>query len=101
MSLNQNKQPLIGPALIGACLAVVVSVPTAAYLGSLFGNSYNMRALIYCGLLLWSIIGAIVIFMITRRAEQKNISLGFILLWFISAWLWPLLAITNVVKRNK
>lgn len=101
MSLKQNKTPFIGPALIGACLAVVVSVPTAAYLGALFGNSYDTRALIYCGLLLWAIVGAVSIFCITRQAEQNTLSLGHIVLWFVSAWLWPLLVIVWYTRRVK
>ncbi len=101
MSLKQNKKTLIGPALVGSCLAVVISVPVAAYLGSIFGDSYNMRALIYCGLLFWAVAGAIVIYLITRQAEEKNMSSGYILLWFVSAWLWPLLAVTWYIKKSQ
>lgn len=101
MSLKQNKPGLIGPALIGACLAVVASVPLAAYVGSLFGDTYQARALTYCGLLLWAVIGAISIFFITKDAEQQSLEFKFILLWLVSAWLWPLLVVTWLIKRKR
>ncbi len=100
MSLKQNKNSFFGPALIGACLAVVMSVPAAAYLGAAFGDTYNMRVLIYCGLLLWSIIGAISIFLSTYAAEDHKLSLSRVFLWFVSVWLWPLLILASQIKKK-
>lgn len=101
MSLNQSNKPFVGPALVGACLAVVTSVPVAAFLGSAAGDTYQMRALIYCGLLLWSVVGAVSIFCITYRSEKRqSLSAGYILLWFASAWLWPLLVVTHLIRSR-
>ena len=82
-----------GPALVGACLAVVLSVPAAAFVAASIGDSYEMRALIYSIFLLWALIGAITIFAKTYRYETKRLTPSRILLWFVSTWVWPLLLI--------
>ena len=84
-----------GPALVGACLAVVLSVPAAAYTAAWIGDTYTKRALIYSAFLLWAFCGAAVIFAKTFRQEIKPLSLGRIFLWFASAWLWPLLLLAR------
>ncbi len=91
MSLPTKKNQYFGAALLGACLAVVTSVPAAAFLAAFFGDTYNMRVLIYGGLLLWAVVGAITIFLLTKDAQGKPMSVPQIALWFLSAWLWPLL----------
>ena len=95
MSLPNTQQPYLGNALIGACLAILSSVPVSAYIGSLLGNTYLTRVLIYGLILLWIISGAICIFFKTYKNEHKKLSLKFVMLWFVSVWFWPLLIITN------
>lgn len=100
MSL-QNKNQFFGPSLIGACLAVIASIPVAAYLAAILGDTYNVRVAVYCSLLLWAVIGAVSIFLVTQKSEQKPISISRILLWFVSAWLWPLLIIVHFLNQKK
>lgn len=88
---HKPKGAFFGPALAGACLAVVMSVPAAAYTAAFLGNTYEKRAMIYGFFLLWAVIGAVVIFWKTYQSETQALSFRRILLWFISAWLWPLL----------
>lgn len=87
---NQPNQ-FFGPALAGACIAVVLSVPAAALTAAVFGSTYKIRALIYCTFLLWAVIGAILVYLKTWKAEKQPLSLRLILLWFLSVWMWPLL----------
>lgn len=94
---NKKKGEFFGPALVGACLAVVLSVPTAAIVAAWLGDTYEKRALVYCIFLLWALVGAILIFAKTYRYESKQITLFRVLLWLASAWLWPLL----LLRRRK
>lgn len=87
--------------MLGACLAVVTSVPAAAFLAAALGSTYNTRVIIYGGLLLWAVIGAISIFILTKEARDRPMSLGQILLWFVSAWLWPLLVAAHIFSKRK
>ena len=91
MSLKDNEYPFFGNALIGACCAIAASVPVSAYVASFIGDSYEVRVMVYGAILLWVISGAITIFFKTYKSEKKRLSLRFILLWFASVWLWPLL----------
>lgn len=99
MSLPNKNQRLIGASIIGACLAVISSIPLTAYLGSLFGDTYNMRVAIYGGLLLWVVVGAISIFCITYKNPNQQLSLRHILLWFVSTWLWPIPVLMSKLKK--
>ena len=72
---NQPNQ-FFGPALAGACIAVVLSVPAAALTAAVFGSTYKIRALIYCTFLLWAVIGAILVYLKTWKAEKQPLSLG-------------------------
>ena len=101
MSLPNKKNTLFGAALLGACLPAVASVPAAAFLASVMGDDYDTRVLIYGGLLLWSVVGAISIFILTKDAEGKPMTLGQTVLWFVSAWLWPLLVIAHAVSSSR
>ena len=67
---NQPNQ-FFGPALAGACIAVVLSVPAAALTAAVFGSTYKIRALIYCTFLLWAVIGAILVYLKTWKAEKQ------------------------------
>ncbi len=101
MSLKQNKKNFFGPSLVGACLAVIASIPIAAWTAAFFGDSYNTRVLIYSALLFWSVIGAICIFSLTKNAQESSLSLGQIAKWFISAWIWPLLIAARLHSRKR
>ncbi len=100
MSLKKDPNEFFGAQLAGASLAVVASVPLAAWLGSCFADTYNWRVAIYGGLLLWVFIGAVSIYLITRNASAR-FSAGRLLLWFVSTWLWPIPVITWGIKKTK
>ncbi|MBO7173450.1 MAG: hypothetical protein J6V64_03855 [Burkholderiaceae bacterium] len=91
MSFNNNKPSFLGNALIGACCAILLSVPLSAYIASFLGDTYQIRVWVYGGFLLWAIAGAMTIFFRTYKGENSHLSIRFILLWFVSVWLWPLL----------
>ena len=93
MSLYNTEPTFFGNALIGACCAIAASVPLSAYLAAFIGDSYQTRVFVYGIILLWVISGAITIFFKTYKAEKKSLSIRFIVLWFFSVWLWPLLLI--------
>ena len=95
----KNKPGINASAIIGACLAVVASVPAAAYLASLFGDTYTVRATVYCSLLLWACAGAGVIFYLTRYSDGEHLSATRLILWFVSAWLWPFLLLARVLRK--
>ncbi len=99
MSLKNTEPSFFGNALIGACCAIGTSVPVSAYLAAFIGDSYQVRVIVYGLILLWVISGAITIFFKTYRAETRGISIRFIVLWFFSVWLWPLLLCFGS-KRN-
>lgn len=69
-----NRKPFFGPTLIGACTGMILCIPLAAYTAAALGDDYNTRALIYCGFLLWCIVGAVVLFMKTWQSENQKIS---------------------------
>lgn len=85
----------LGPALIGACLAVVLSIPIAAYVAAFIGDTYNTRALLYLSMLSWISIGSITLFFKTRRAESHHITVKRAFLWTLSVWCWPLLILAS------
>lgn len=99
MSLKNNEPSFFGNALVGACCAIGTSVPVSAYIAALIGDTYLVRVIVYGLILLWVICGAITIFFKTYKAETKKLSLRFIMLWFLSVWLWPLLLLFGK-KRN-
>lgn len=67
-----NRKPFFGPTLIGACTGMILCIPLAAYTAAALGDDYNTRALIYCGFLLWCIVGAVVLFMKTWQSETRR-----------------------------
>lgn len=95
--MNLPDDPLyrLRHALAGLTIAVALSVPLAAMAGSalavLFGDSYETRVAIYGVLLLHVIVGAGVLFARVARHETRALSVGRVLLWLVSLWLWPLL----------
>lgn len=77
----------------------MLSVPVAAYVAAIIGDTYEVRATVYGLFIGWAFIGAVCIFARTFRSEQKSITLGRILLWFASVWLWPFLLLAGKTKR--
>jgi hypothetical protein len=86
-------------ALIGMCLALLLSVLTAALagrvLGDLFGGDYGSRVLVYSILLLYVVAGAVVLFVKVARHETRPVNAGRVLTWFLSLWLWPVLLLAG------
>ncbi|MBL8348204.1 MAG: hypothetical protein JNN03_22420 [Rubrivivax sp.] len=82
-------------ALAGVGLALLLSVPVAALLGSalgdILGGSYGWRAGLYSGLLLYVVVGAFVLFAKVARHETRPLSVQRVGLWLLSLWLWPFL----------
>jgi 4-amino-4-deoxy-L-arabinose transferase-like glycosyltransferase len=84
-------------ALAGLALALLLSVPLAAVLGSALGDwaggSYGWRVGVYAALLAYVIAGAVVLFAKVARHETQRISPTRLLKWVASLWLWPLLLV--------
>ena len=51
--------------------------------------------------MLWVLIGAVVVFMLAHRGETKTLSVGRVLLWTASIWLWPALALRALARRRR
>jgi hypothetical protein len=92
-------------ALAGVGLALLLSVPLAALVGSVLGDwagpaesSYGWRAGVYGVLLLYVVVGAFVLFAKVARYETRPMSVPRVALWLASLWLWPALL---VVARGK
>jgi len=70
MSNGQDPlQKFAGP-LVAVLLALAASVFIAALIGGAMPLEYTGRALVYLGLLLYVIAGAVVVFRLTAQAEQ-------------------------------
>lgn len=87
-------------AAVCAAIVAVACVPIAAFFAT-FGDSYNQRALIYCVVLLWGVAGAIAIFSLTWRNMSKKVTVGLMIKWIVSAFLWPLLLLSWLVVGRK
>jgi hypothetical protein len=89
-------------ALAGVGLALLLSIPLAALIGSALGdwagNSYEWRAGVYGALLLYVVAGAFVLFAKVARHETRPLSAPRVALWLASLWLWPVLL---VVARGR
>jgi hypothetical protein len=97
-----NDDPLlkfISP-LAGVVLAVVLSVMVSATVAGQIGDDYDTRAWIYTIAVLWVLVGAVVVFMLTHRGETKVLSVGRVLLWTASIWLWPVFALRALQRRG-
>lgn len=90
-----DDDPLIryGAPLAAVLLAVVVSVMVAAMLAGQLEGEYSTRALVYTGLVLWVLLGAVVMFILAHRSEGGRLSPGRVLLWTATIWLWPVFAV--------
>jgi hypothetical protein len=82
-------------ALLGLTLALGLSVPLAAWLGSvltgLFVDSYGARVAVYSVLLVYVIAGAVMLFIKVAQHETRPLTLNRLLMWLASLWCWPLL----------
>ena len=84
----------IGP-LAGVVLAVVLSILVSATVAGHIGVDYNTRATLYSVAVVWVVVGAVVMFWLTRGAESGALSVGRVLLWTVSIWLWPVFALLH------
>lgn len=82
-------------ALAGLGLALLASVFVAALAGRLLGDAlgddYSTRVTVYGLLLLYVVVGAVVLFIKVAQHETRPLTLGRVLTWLASLWLWPLL----------
>lgn len=97
----QNRTSMRLCVLLGIALCFAVSVPLTAYIGSIFGDTYNLRVLIYAGQLLWLVAGSASILYATRGASERRASIGFLILCFVSIWLWPIVLALAVRRGQK
>jgi hypothetical protein len=86
--------------LAGVVLAVVLSVMVSATVAGQIGDDYATRAWIYTVAVLWVLVGAVVMFMLVHRGETKILSVGRVLLWTASIWLWPVFALRAWQQRS-
>ncbi len=84
-----------GASLAAVLLAVVLSIMLAAMLAGQFPGDYEARAVVYTGFVLWVLLGAGVMFLLVHRSEASRLSLGRVLLWTVSIWLWPVFLLLN------
>jgi lysylphosphatidylglycerol synthetase-like protein (DUF2156 family) len=98
----EDDDPLIryGAPLAAVLIAVVVSVMVAAMLAGLLDGEYSTRALVYTGLVLWVLVGAVVMFILAHRSEGGRLSPGRVLLWTATIWLWPVFALLARQRRK-
>jgi len=97
-----NEDPLlkfISP-LAGVVIAVVLSVLLSATVAGQVGDDYTTRAWIYTIAVLWVVAGAVIVFMLAHRGETQTLSLRRVLLWTLSIWLWPALALRALARRS-
>ncbi|MBA3253402.1 MAG: hypothetical protein M3496_13290, partial [Pseudomonadota bacterium] len=80
----------LGAPLAAVLIAFVLSVMVAAMVAGHMEGAYETRALVYTGFVLWVLLGAAVVFVIAHRGEAGRLSIGRVLLWAASIWLWPL-----------
>jgi membrane protease YdiL (CAAX protease family) len=88
-----------GKPLAAVLIAVLISVPIAAFIGGALPFEYTGRALAYLGLVLYVIVGAFIVFRLVRDAEQ-SLAPARVLKWTVSLWLWPLLAVMALRRRD-
>ena len=95
MSMENDPLWRLRHALSGLGLALLLSVFVAAlagrWLGAWFGDTYEARVTVYALLLLHVVVGAVVLFVRVARHETRPLSVGRVLRWLASLWLWPAL----------
>jgi hypothetical protein len=90
-------------ALASLALALLLAVLTAAALGAYGADGlarllaqtpgYGARVTAYGLLLLYVLAGAVVLFVKVARFETRPVSVGRVLLWWLSLWAWPALVL--------
>ena len=97
-----NDDPLTryGPPLAGVILAVVLSILVAAMVAGQLEGTYERRAFVYAGFVLWVLLGAAVVFVIAHRGEAGRLSITRVLLWAASIWLWPVFLLLRRRRSN-
>ncbi len=90
--MSYDNDPLIkyGRSLAGVLIAVVISMIIAALIGGSLALDYSGRAWVYTGLVCYVLAGGFVVFKMTAGAEQGELSVGRVLKWTASLWVWPL-----------
>jgi hypothetical protein len=90
--MSYDNDPLIkyGRSLAGVLIAIVISVLIAAVIGGSLALDYSGRAWVSTGLVVYVLAGAVVVFRLTAAGEQGGLSLGRVLKWTASLWVWPL-----------
>jgi membrane protease YdiL (CAAX protease family) len=76
-------------ALVGALLAVVVSVLLAAFIAGSLPFDYGGRAWTYAALVVWILVGAVMVLRATLAGERKPLTPARVLKWIAAIWLWP------------
>lgn len=89
-----------GSPLTAVVIAVIVSIMLAATVAGQLGGSYETRALVYTGFVLWVLLGAAVMFVLAHRGESGRLSVRRVLLWVATIWLWPLLMLPYLRRKN-
>lgn len=89
---DPDDDPLLkyGSPLAGVLIAIIVSMMLAATVSGQLEGDYRTRAVVYTAAVLWVLAGAAVVFLLAHRGERGRLSVGRVLLWTISIWLWPL-----------
>jgi len=90
--MSYDNDPLIkyGRSLAGVLIAVVISMIVAALIGGSLALDYSGRAWVYTALVCYVIAGGVVVFKLTAGAEQGALTVGRVLKWTASLWVWPL-----------
>ncbi len=97
-----EEDPLIkyGSPLAAVLIAVVLSIMLAATVAGQLGGSYETRAGVYTGFVLWVLLGAAVMFVLAHRGESGRFSAARVLLWVATIWLWPLFMLMYLRRKN-
>jgi putative Ca2+/H+ antiporter (TMEM165/GDT1 family) len=95
--MPNGQDPLLkflGP-LAAVLIALAISVFIAAMIGGAMPFEYTGRALVYLGVLLYVIVGAVVMFRVAAAGESQGLSFDRVSKWVLSIWLWPLLLLSH------
>jgi hypothetical protein len=84
----------VGPTLVCALLAQIISVLLAAALAAQVPGGYRVRSWVFLVQVLWSLAGTVLLLIRTARGAgltQRGLRLSQIGLWLVSSWVWPIL----------
>ena len=96
MSHHEDPLAALGPALVCALVAQVVSVLLAAVFAAQVPGGYRVRSFVFLATLLWSVAGTVLLLIRTAGGSKgsdaaKQIRFSRIALWVASSWVWPVL----------